>query len=743
MMSAACLTAGAQKPDSIPSEPTNKTPHNTVGRKWVEPLITTKIKLLTRTYGDSIVLRWAAEDYVSYKYLCDYGVNVLRVPRNGQGRMKIDTLAYGLKPLSLEEFRTKYPESDSLALVPMGVLYGEAQNYKYEKPGTMGRTLEDNADQDISYGFAMVVAEWRKDLAEAMAVRFTDRDVTPGATYDYYIQPTRWDNGGRLIFEPGVAEKVVNKPYTPEAFNPVMTDSLTSPFHVSIGWWDHEHSSYEIERRMLTTLDGVAVDGPWERVTKKPYLSMVQQPEKEDYCLLGDSVPENGVYEYRILGYDAFADLSAPTKPHRVVVRDILPPSPPILKYIVLQRPDDNDPMAKVIAHFVWEKETIEPDLVGYCIHYNSPRISGKEWLLLNDDMIAPTDTTIAIDVTDKITGMVYMSAYDNSGNESRSFVQQIQLRDYKAPDAPDSLRVTIQLPELDSIGTKDKKWAYAIVKWNPCPDGDIEYYDISVANDTTHTFIIRNQGGIRDTEFIDSMMLNVNQKYIYYKVRAVDYSTNIGPWSHWIEVERPHLSPPTVPHLNTSSHNDKDGMHMEWIVGTDADMKYHVAYRRTGDKGEWQMIGRYDHDSLATKGYRIILNDNPPFDREQRYYYYIESHNSSPFTSQSLAVSWLHRGPKVWKVDIHLAGDYFEKNNESRLVWETGKLPFEGDYYYCIYRKGPNDDKFKFLVSVPKTDPAYTDRLLRKGEQAEYYVMIQWRDGRQSTPSNTVTVKR
>ena len=55
----------------------------------------------------------------------------------------------------------------------------------------------------------------------------------------------------------------------------------------------------------------------------------------------------------------------------------------------------------------------------------------------------------------------------------------------------------------------------------------------VSLANDTTHTFLIRNQGGIRETEFIDSMALNVNQKYIYYKVRAVDYSTNIGPWSH------------------------------------------------------------------------------------------------------------------------------------------------------------------------------------------------------------------
>ena len=742
-MSAACLMAGAQTPDTIAGVPKIQTPHNTVGRKWTEPLITTKIKLLTRTYGDSIVLRWAAEDYVSWKYLCVYGVNVLRERRDAGPGQHIDTLAYALKPLTLEQFRAKYPETDSLALVPMGVLYGDAENRHYEKPGTMGRTLEDNADQDISYGFAMVVAEWRKDLAEDMAVRFTDHNVTPGATYDYYIQPTVWENGGRLIFEPGVAEKVVNRQYVPERFNPVVVDSITAPYHVSIGWWDHEHSSYEIERRMLTTIDGAPVDGQWQRVTKKPYLPMVQQPDGGDYCMLADSVSELGVYEYRVMGYDAFADLCEPTKPHRVVVRDIQPPSAPNLKYIVIERPDDNDPMAKVIAHFVWEKEVIEPDLVGYSIYYNSPRITGKEWQLLHDDMIAPTDTTIAINMTGKITGMVYVSAYDNSGNESHSLVQQIQLTDYKAPDAPDSLRVTILLPEADSIATADKKWAYAIVKWNPCPDGDIAYYDLSFANDTTHTFIIRNQGGIHDTEFLDSLALDVNQRYIYYKVRAVDYSTNIGPWSHWLQVERPHVSPPTVPHLDTSTHNDKEGMHMEWIVGTDADMKYHVAYRRKGEKGEWQVIGRYDQDSLTTKGYRIIIDDNPPFDREQRYYYYLESHNSSPFTSQSLAVSWMHQGPKVWEVPINLVGDYFDKNNEARLAWETGKMPFEGDYYYCIYRKGPADKKFKFMVSKPKTELTYTDRLLKKGEQAEYYVMIQWRDGRQSTPSNIVTVKR
>ena len=289
-ISAACLTAGAQTPGTTGVA---SAPQEAVVRHRTEPLITTKIKLLTRTYGDSIVLRWAAEDFVSWKYLCVYGVNVLRVQRDGRPGLNIDTLAYGLKPLSLEQFRKKYPDSDSLALVPQGVLYGRATNYKFAKPGTMERSLEDNSEQDIAYGFAMVVAEWRKDLAEAMAVRFTDRNVTPGATYDYYIQPTRWDNGGKLIFEPGVAEKVVNMPYTPVTFDPVVIDSLTSPYHVSIGWWDHEHSSYEIERRMLSNSKGVAVNGPWQRVTEKPYISMVEQPEGEDYCLLGDSVAEH------------------------------------------------------------------------------------------------------------------------------------------------------------------------------------------------------------------------------------------------------------------------------------------------------------------------------------------------------------------------------------------------------------------------------------------------------------------
>lgn len=181
----------------------------------------------------------------------------------------------------------------------------------------------------------------------------------------------------------------------------------------------------------------------------------------------------------------------------------------------------------------------------------------------------------------------------------------------------------------------------------------------------------------------------------------------------------------------------------MEWIVGTDADMDYHLAYRRLGEDGDWELIGRYDHDSLTAHDYTIVIDDRPTYNRQQRYYYYVESFNSSPFTSKSLAVSFLFQGPKIWDVSLKLIGDYDEKTKQTRLVWDTGQLPFDAPYYYCIYRRAAGEERYEYMGNVPADTLEFTDQRLNPGEQAEYYVMIQWRDGRQSTLSNTITVKR
>ena len=86
-----------------------------------------------------------------------------------------------------------YQPNDSNAMVAMGVLYGEGRKglgQTAEKPGSMGANMEYNAEQDVSFGFAMLVAEWRPDLAQDMAVGFVDRTAEKGVKYDYVVQPT-------------------------------------------------------------------------------------------------------------------------------------------------------------------------------------------------------------------------------------------------------------------------------------------------------------------------------------------------------------------------------------------------------------------------------------------------------------------------------------------------------------------------------------------------------------------------
>jgi hypothetical protein len=372
-------------------------------------------------------------------------------------------------------------------------------------------------------------------------------------------------------------------------------------------------------------------------------------------------------------------------------------------------------------------------------------RAEGDLWQMLNHDLINPKDTIFAVDVTGKQTGMVYISAYDHTGNESKSFIQQIRLTDYKAPGVPTNLRAMVRPIDIenDTVPLRDRM-AYVDIYWQPRPeDDDIDYFDLAFANDSTHKFLLRNEGGIHQSMYTDSLSLNVNQRYIYYKVRAVDYSTNIGKWSDWIQVERPHVTPPTEPHLGKSSHDEAYGMHMEWIVGADADMKHHLLYRRLGEDGEPELIGRYDADSVKTQKNTIAVDDNPPYDQHQRYYYWMTSYNASPFTSSSLPVSWKHQGPREIDVDIQLTGVYDAIEGETVLMWDLdqSKLPEDDEWHYCVFRKGPGEEKFRYYMSTAKDDRGYRESTLHEGETAEYYIEIRADNGRFSPASNTVSV--
>ena len=690
------------------------------------------INVLVRTYGDSVVLRWAADDYVAWRYLNRVGVNISRVDE--ETRMT-ETLVTGLKPATLEEFRSHYAESDSLAALVMGALYDEnmAKNdVTKDEPGSMGALYESSQSQQLRYGLGLLASEWRQDLATRMAVRFTDRTAKRGRSYTYYISPAVIDTTGKVIIRAGMKDSVKNERFKPEPFDVTLTDSISYPNGIHLSWTDRLYSSYEIERRVQGTRE-------WKRLNKLPYVIMNIVPGAD--CIYGDNVDEPGTYEYRVIAHDPFGELTEPSPVHAVTISDMRPPVPPRLTWIEIDRRNADDPSKEIFATIHFRKDTMEADYVGAVPVYYHERITEGKWRPLVDKPLAPTDTVVTVDVTNLQTGQLAIAAYDTAHNVSYSIPQILRVSDMKAPEAPKGLKAECRLEPKDSL---DLPLGLITLTWQPVENDDIDYYEVVFANDTTHTFMAR-KGGIvagRDTVFVDTVAVDVNQKYIYYKVRAIDYSTNIGEFSDVLQVVRPSAVPPTVAHID-STNVSGSGIFMRWIAGSDAQMAYHNVYRRLMSDKEWTVLRRCDADSVKAHNNYIDLFDVPKVNSREEYVYAIESFNYSGISS-GLSLQYITRftGDAVFDTPITLYGGYEEDKHMTRLAWEVNQLPEGKDWYFCVWRQGPDDERFQFLLSAEPGERDFTDYLLRPGQTAHYYVQIQMEDGRESRPSNIVNIK-
>ena len=150
---------------------------------------------------------------------------IKNIMRSEVGKEGADTLVMNLKPATLEEFRAAYSETDSLAGMAMGALYNEDQlrvDQTSDPEGGIVSIYEIYQEQQMTFGVAVLMSELRRDLADKLAMRFVDRNVKKGATYQYFIVPTEYDETGHIILDAGVTEEVKNEKYKPEPFDVAM-----------------------------------------------------------------------------------------------------------------------------------------------------------------------------------------------------------------------------------------------------------------------------------------------------------------------------------------------------------------------------------------------------------------------------------------------------------------------------------------------------------------------------------------
>ena len=680
------------------------------------------IGMLTRAYADRIVLRWAPSEYVPWHVLNSAGYVVNRIGLTKDG-VTSDTLAI-VKPWPLEKFKQEFAQEDSLAGVAVQLIYGGAETRFGQTaaiPGSSQALMEVYDEQQSVVGMAMMVAELRPDLAEAMGLMYVDRTAQKNIEYSYIITANVPDSV--MMIHGDATPGIMLGQWKPQPFRYELTDSLSPPTTTLIYWPKAGmYSTYDIERQ---DTEG----GAWHKLNERPYVTLTaigdDQPLDNGMHMYKDNVPKVGIYRYRVSGYDSFGDKSEPSEPLVVEVPDMVPPQAPMLKNIVVDHPDEQHAYATIYFHV----DTVEADVKGYLPLYRHDRVKKGEWHALTMDFTAPGDSVMKVDVSGLPTGQLSIAAYDEAGNQGASIPQMILLDDYLPPSAPTGLNANV-FPD-----------GYLELRWNESPELDVAFYEVFAANDSLGLYMNRSSDDQIDTVFVDSLALGLNQAYIYYKVRAVDFSGNASADSEILKVVRPNFIPPSVCRIDTMWVTD-DAIHMHWLQSNEADLDYHRLFRKLDGDDVWTLMGVYKADSLRLEGDRIRFIDSPKPNMKKRYIYAVETCNLSGVTSGlSRTQTFLFTGPRIVEVPLKVFADYKKEGNETRLVWETGTVPDYGPWYYCIYRKGAGDKDFKFLLAAKPEETQFTDNLLRPGQEAEYYMMVQYDDGRRSQRSNVVKV--
>ena len=696
-----------------------------------------ELQMLARSYGDSIVVRWAPEEYVPWKFLNGKGVYLVRSDLTNE--VLDDTIAL-LKPLNKYDFAKLFSETDTMAFAAMQTIFGEGTtlNNTRSAPGSAGAIMEVYEQQQTVFGMAMIIAERRRDIASAMGLRYVDKNVEPGATYSYMVVPNL--SPDVLKVTPGYVD-IENKPFEPKPCTLELEDSIAAADGIMLSWdYTDEYSGFDIERRKQGQKD-------WVKVNKKPYMSMMMDMFEDETppSLFADTGLAPGTYTYRLRGYDSFGDKSAPGPEHEVTLPDLIPPVPPRIRLITINRGDTT-----ITARIQWTKEQIEDDLLGYIpfYQYGSPEnldeltnadqanepdsaLYGGRWVpLVKDHVLAPTDSSVVVDVRGLNTGMVTIAAVDSAMNMTYSMPMPMRIDDLEPPLPPTNLRGLVSAEGVVTLG------------WAPSPSRDAYYSEVFMANDTTHTFVlVPNQQMHQDTLFKDTLSLEVNQPYKYYKVRAIDWAGNNSEFTEPLRVMRPNFNPPSECFIDTSWVTT-DSIYMRWVISPEKDLDKVRVFRRLSNEAQWTMIRTYYREEVNGKSTLEVI-DRPEPNQTIRYYYAIEAINMTGVsTGLSMQVCYLFQGQRLFEIPIKLDGGWREDKKRVVLAWDAPEeMPIVAPYHFVLSRQLEDEDFFRPYRSINSDQNSFEDKRMKPGESTVYRLEILFEDGRRSIPSNEVKV--
>lgn len=679
-----------------------------------------RIHATARSYGDSIVLRWAPNDAAAWIQTNHFGYQIIKRYVTPDSAYVSELLTpEPLMPWSLELMMEHFTPDDTIAAVAAEVIHGDGFAALYiddEQDGFVENLIQQTELQNTRFAFAMQAAELNPKVADAMALRFTDTDVEKGMIYSYLIQATTPEN--MMDIQSGMVILRCEPPDT--LWPPAEIDIRQADINrVELAWSRDEYSAYYVER----STDGGQT---FRRVNSNPYYSTMPDPEWETYSPLvefysgvlqhyhvfSDTITPGITYHYRVQGINAFSDLSLFTDTVRVTPIDLKPIEVPMITSVSTY--EDTQ------VRLRWSMTKEDPDLAGFYVEKADDR--DGIWTTINDIQL-PASAREYIDTGAYETngGFYRIVSIGHSGKNSRSLSVRGLVEDMDPPSVPEGLTGIV--------------YADGIVElfWDHSPEDDVLGYRVAYANQADHEFTVITPRAVSENYYQDTIPLETLSRQIYYKVLAEDYSGNFSDFSDVLKLTRPDIVPPVTP-LVINAIQDAGNVHIWWSPSPSKDVFVYRIFRKQEDAELWDLVHFLDPDEVEE---HIAFTDSPA-PSPIPYQYGIEAIDFAGNTSGlSRLLSFRVRGSPVPDIPIELTAEFDEENRQVNLKWSC-ESPFP---YYVILLRSTGESPLVPVTTVDSSTTVFTDRRLSNGTSLSYVIRLQLEDGRQSQPSEPVKV--
>lgn len=655
--------------------------------------LTGNIGFFARSYGDSIILRWAPGNASIWEHAKKSGYRISKCEYKGEPDTQLATLPFR----TLEKSPFKRMEKKDFELILnnsknnlternrdlISLAYGlsepirtEDNELMYSKnifENDLNSLREEKSKVENRFLMAMIPCEQSKLAAEITGFRFNDTDIVPGKRYIYKIEleekhPTYKVNVEYLI--------ITASPFNSNIYN---TKIKVDEGHeqLTFTWVDLPFiSSYNVERS-LDSINFVRInETPIGNISTPNYEGVDFSKYNDDSLIIGQK------YYYKFYAFTPFADeLLFGTASG--IPKDKIPPLKPFIDSLV------HNGKEKVMIF--WDNSKYADDKIkGFYIGRASSDTS--MFYKIHNDII-PAYRNSFQDLYFDPSGSNYyvLCAVDTSGNESCSSSNLLVVKDEYPPAPPIPVKGVMDSLGIVTLTLKPQSekdfMGFRVYKANA------DYHEFSVVNETWADSLILNP---KDTILIDTSTIESLTKFIYYKITALDYHYNESFFSTVIKVPRPDKYPPVPPLINDYNVFD-DKIIFGITVSSSEDAVQNYILRKKENEVSWTII-----DSVGIRD--TIYTDYGP-ENSVTYQYAAQAKDDSGLISKMGNIVRLQTYYKPRPLNMEISCTYFPKNNMVLTTW-IYKEKVGNDLAVAIYNPvdKPNDYKGIIRNSIQTT---------------------------------------